>query len=119
MRPEDRDAAALWDMLNAASSIAVLVGSIEASAMERDTKLLLAVERLLTIVGEAASRVSPRVREAHPEIAWRAIIAMRNIIVRQYEEVRPALLWRAAAEDVPELIRMLAPLVEPSEDRGC
>jgi len=37
-----------------------------------------AVERFIEIMGEAASRMSSELREAHPEIPWAEIVAMRN-----------------------------------------
>jgi uncharacterized protein with HEPN domain len=41
----------------------------------------------LVIVGEALSKVSAEVRSAAPEIPWRAIINLRNIIVHSYWQV--------------------------------
>jgi uncharacterized protein with HEPN domain len=38
----------------------------------------------LNIIGEAASRLSKDLRDAHPEILWRRIVAFRHRIVHGY-----------------------------------
>jgi len=48
-----------------------------------DRKLQLAVERSLEIIGEAARRVSPVFRESHPEVPWRRIIGLRNVLAHE------------------------------------
>lgn len=74
MRPEDRDAAHLWDMLQAAREVSEMVSGRDLDGVLDDRILLRAIERSLEIVGEAARRVSPSFMEAHPEIPWRNII---------------------------------------------
>lgn len=73
-----------------------------------------AVERVVQVVGEAASNVSQVFRKAHPEIPWRPIIATRHILVHEYGEVDPAKVWRVATIYVPELVVLLEPLIPPS-----
>ena len=46
-----------------------------------------AVIKAIEIIGEAASRISPQRRAAHPEIPWPEIIAMRHRLVHGYFEV--------------------------------
>lgn len=68
MRPEDRDAAYLWDMREAARTARDLVAGMDLDAFLADRRTQLAVERPLELVGEAARRVSEPLRETHPEI---------------------------------------------------
>ena len=58
MRPEERDAAHLWDMLDAARTIRDFTAGVELGAFLANRKLRLALERLVEIIGEAARRVS-------------------------------------------------------------
>jgi uncharacterized protein with HEPN domain len=55
MRPEDRDAAYLWDILEAARTIEEFTAGVTQDDYLRDRKLQLAVERALEIIGEAAA----------------------------------------------------------------
>lgn len=75
MRPDERDAGYLWDMLDAAKRVLALAAGYNLPRYLENRMLQLAVERLVEIVGEAARRVSPDFRQAHPEIPWRSMIA--------------------------------------------
>ena len=117
MRPEERDPAHLWDMLEAARAIVDFTQDLalnEFLAAGRDKELIrLAVERKLEILGEAARRVSSRLREAHAEIPWQQIVGLRNVISHEYNKVNYALIYRVARKEIPELIPLLEPLIPP------
>ncbi|MFP4502786.1 MAG: DUF86 domain-containing protein, partial [Candidatus Hydrogenedentota bacterium] len=89
MRPDERDAAHLWDMLDAARAVGEFVGDRrreEFLAPGREAEMRrLAVERKLEILGEAARRVSEELRRGHPEIPWTDIVGLRNVISHQYD----------------------------------
>ncbi|MGD0012334.1 MAG: DUF86 domain-containing protein [Terriglobia bacterium] len=57
----------------------------------------------LQIIGEAARKVSEAVKARHPEVPWRQIIAMRNILVHDYFTVDPEEVWAAVEGDLPDL----------------
>src|SRR5208337_5157136 len=78
MQPEAKDAAYLWDMLDAACAVQEFVASRSLSDYLTDRMLRGAVERHLEIVGEAASRVSRSFRAGHPEIPWQRIVAQQR-----------------------------------------
>ena len=73
--------------------------------------------RSLEIIGEAAGKVDPAVRTAHPEIPWREITGMRHRLIHGYAEVRMDLVWSVAAERLQPLIEVLTPLV-PEDEAG-
>ena len=85
MRPEERDAAYLWDMLDAAHLIEGFTTGVRFEQYMDDRKLQLAVERALEIIGEAARRVSedsgiairrsPGVRSSPRETCWHTNMA--------------------------------------------
>ena len=117
MQPEDRDAAFLWDMLQACEEIAEFTRGVSYSAFEGDRKLRYAVERQLLVVGEAANHVSSPFRESHPEVDWANIVGLRNVLAHEYGEVLVERVWVVAREQVPQLVRFLKHLVpEPPRD---
>jgi uncharacterized protein with HEPN domain len=69
--------------------------------------LTAAVLHHLTVIGEAMSRLSVELRERHPEVPWRKIIAARHRIVHAYFDLDWQILWDAAISDVPELQRRI------------
>jgi len=93
-----------------------MLGGVTRERFESDQFVQLSVERLLLNIGEAARRVSIELRNNHPEIPWAQIIAQRNVLVHEYGEIRPELVWLTAVRDVPELLRRLEPLIPNQPD---
>lgn len=58
-------------------------------------------------LGEAASRVSEGIKDAHPEIPWHEMTGMRNILVHEYFRVNPAILFETVATQFKGLERHL------------
>lgn len=115
MQPEERDAAYLWDMLQAAREVQTMLEDHDLASFLGSRVLLRAVERSVEIIGEAAGRVSQPFRTAHPEIPWRMIIGQRNILAHEYGQIDHELLYKTAVEDVPKLIRQIEALLPPLE----
>lgn len=65
----------------------------------------------LQILGEAANKLSPEIRAAHPEIPWRSIITMRHILVHDYFNVDLAEVWRTLTVDLPPLKQQIESLL--------
>lgn len=82
----------------------------------QDRMVQLAVLKAVEVIGEAASRVSTKGTEAHPEIAWIKIIGMRNRLVHGYFNVNLARVWETVQQDIPHLISQLEPLVPLQEE---
>lgn len=106
-------------MLDAARRLQGYASGKSQHDVEGDSLLRAAVERVLEIVGVAASRVSDEFRDAHPTIPWRRIIALRNVIAHQYDDIVFDRIWAVVTRDVPELIQLLEPLMPapPEEPR--
>lgn len=96
MRPEERDAGLLWDMLRHSREAVAFVESRTWEDYESDLLLRRALERTVAIVGEAAWRISPTFRKAHPEIPWKPIEAQRHILIHDYRIIQNDKIWRVA-----------------------
>lgn len=116
MRPEERDAAYLWDMLQAAKEVEAMLKDRDLAAFLADRILVRAIERSVEIIGEAARRVSAPYMTAHPEIPWREIIGQRNILAHEYGQIDHELLYKTASEDLPALIGQIEALLPPLDD---
>jgi uncharacterized protein with HEPN domain len=64
-----------------------------------------AVLRNLQTIGQSVSRLSETWREAHPEIDWRSIIGLRNVLVHDYLGINLERIWDIIERDVPALQR--------------
>ncbi len=111
MKPEERDAAYVWDMLVAARDARELLEGRSLDVYLQDRVRRLALERALELVGEAARRVTRRFQSAHPAIEWRSIIGQRNVLAHEYGVIDHARLYRTGTESVPRLIAALEKIV--------
>ena len=66
-----------------------------------------AAAHALMAIGEAASKVSGDLSEAHPEVPWRAIIGLRHRIVHDYMNINIRRVWETVKTDLPPLIATL------------
>lgn len=116
MQPDERDAAYLWDMAQAAREVHAMVEQCPVDAFLSDRILLRATERCIEIIGESARHVSADFQSRHPEIPWRNIIGQRNILAHEYGQIDHELLYKTATEDIPTLIEQLEALLPPLDD---
>ncbi len=113
MRPEERDAASLWDALEAARRISSYVSGLDFAEYVNSAITRAAVERELTIIGEALNRLSPEARKAQPEVSLPAIRGLRNRIIHEYEKIEQRTIFTIATERIPELIEQLSAKLPP------
>lgn len=107
MVADERDAAHLWDMLSAArAALSYLQGLSKAQAIG-DEMRMAAFERKLEIVGEAARRVSTACTQATPQIPWRGVIGLRNVLAHNYGQIDRERLYDTAQRELPALIAAL------------
>ena len=112
MRPEERDAAHVWDMLSAARLSRELLEGVTREAYLRERMRQLALERTLELLGEAARRVSDAFQSAHPQVEWRSLVGQRNVLAHEYGVIDQARLYRTGKESVPGLIEVLEKILE-------
>lgn len=72
-----------------------------------------AVLRNFEVIGEAAKRLDDAYRAAHPEIPWRSLAGLRDVLIHQYEGVDLERVWGFVERDLPGLKRAIAGLLPP------
>jgi uncharacterized protein with HEPN domain len=105
---EKRDQALLLDIRRAAGQAVAFVGKLSKAEFLRDAKTQRAVERELEIMGEAARSLSEQPRARFPQVPFRSIIGMRNILAHDYGRVDPKELWATVHESLPVLLAELS-----------
>lgn len=106
---------ALADMLEASSKARSFVEGLSFEAFCDDARTQYAVIRALEIIGEAARRVPPDFRAAHPEFPWREMTGMRDKLIHGYFGVSLEVVWRTLQRDLPPLQSLLEALREGEE----
>lgn len=110
MRPDD---ARLQHMLDAAQKAVAFTQGKSRADVESNEVLMLALVRLLEILGEAAKNVSEATKGNAPQIPWRQIAGTRDRLIHGYFAVDPDILWAIITQDMPPLITELQQLRRP------
>ena len=71
-----------------------------------------AVIRWVEIIGEAARGLTEELRRAHPEVPWRQMVAMRNVLIHGYFDIDVDLVWSVAENDLPKLGAQIRAIVD-------
>lgn len=72
----------------------------------KNSEIQRAFVRALEIIGESSKHIPYEIRKKYPEIKWKNIIAMRNILIHEYFGVDYEVVWKTANESIPELYRL-------------
>ena len=113
-----RDDAYLLDMLLAARKIRDFTQDVGWEQFQSDELMQNGIMHLIQVIGEAARKVSLQCQQVHSQIPWQGIIGMRNRLVHEYFHIIPERIWNVVKKDIPELIRLIEPLVPPDELPG-
>jgi uncharacterized protein with HEPN domain len=68
-----------------------------------DTKTQDAVIRNLEVIGEAVKNLSQAHRDAHPDIPWKRVAGLRDLLIHRYFGVKLDTVWEAIERELPDL----------------
>nr|WP_220681158.1 DUF86 domain-containing protein [Methanofollis formosanus] len=71
-----------------------------------------AVIRNFEIIGEAVKQVSEKVKEKRPDVPWRAIAGLRDILIHRYMGVDLDAVWDVVEQDLPALKRAVTEILD-------
>lgn len=107
----------LRDILDAAGKALEFVGDMDYERFRNDDKTQFAVTRALTVIGEAAKKIPKSVQNRHPEVHWKDMAGMRDIVTHEYFRVDLRRVFETVKRDLPALragvARMLGETEQP------
>ncbi len=107
MTPDVRDRGYLEDLLTAAEEVSIVVTEAGGAYTRGDLIARRALEKCLLNLGEAAGHLSQSFKDKYPQVPWRAVVGLRNVLAHEYGAVDYQALWQVATRDVPELVKSL------------
>jgi uncharacterized protein with HEPN domain len=100
----------LHDMLEAIETADEIIGTTTFAQFDRDRVKRFAVERCIEIVSEASRHIPETAKQDFPEIPWREIAAVGNLLRHDYRRIDNRILWRIATQSLAELKPVLIQL---------
>ena len=77
-----------------------------------DNKTVDSVLRNLEIIGEAARYVPQEIQTRYPQIPWKEMQAIRNIVIHEYHGVNLEIIWQTVQENLPPIVPLLQQILD-------
>jgi len=97
----------LRDILHAAQLINSYASNTSAEEFARNPEKQDAIVRRIEVIGEATLHLTEQTRQRLPQLPFRKMRGMRNIVTHDYANVNLKIVWEVATVHVPEVCRVL------------
>lgn len=108
----------LDDILDAITQIRLYVSGMSQEEFAKDRKTQDAVVRNLEIIGEAAGKLPEEVLKRAPQIEWRKIRGLRNIVIHQYFRINLSIIWDIVQNKLAPLEAACGGLLREAKESG-
>ncbi|MGB0723088.1 MAG: DUF86 domain-containing protein [Gammaproteobacteria bacterium] len=92
------------DMRRFAETVREYTDGLDQTDFIADRRTYDAVLRNLELIGEAATHIPGAIRDRHPDIPWRMIVATRNRLIHGYLGLDDDIIWSLVIDELPGLI---------------
>jgi uncharacterized protein with HEPN domain len=100
----------LRDMLEAARKMIRFSADRQLESFVADEMAYDATLRNLEVLSEAAKCIPEEVRQRHPDVDWRGLAGLRDVLAHAYFALDDPTLWKIVQIDIPRVIERLGPI---------
>jgi uncharacterized protein with HEPN domain len=101
----------LEDILEAITKIRRYTAGLSQEAFCKDEKTLDAAVRNLEVIGEAVKKIPANIRSKHPQVDWKKIAGLRDILIHEYFGIDVDIIWDIIESKLPVLEREVKKIV--------
>jgi uncharacterized protein with HEPN domain len=95
------------DILDSITKIEQYIKDIDQQRFLTDTQIQDSVLRRLEIIGEAVKNIPNSFRDKYPQIPWKNVAGLRDILIHEYFGVNMRRAWKVARHDIFDLKQKL------------
>ena len=105
----------LEDILEAANAAQAFVAGMSREDLAEDRRTRDAVIRNLEVVGEAAKKLPAETKRSYPEVEWKKIAGLRDILIHDYFGIDLDIVWDIVQNKLPPLAAEVRRILEESK----
>lgn len=105
----------LKDILDNVANVEHFTEGVDFETFSSDMQKVYAVLHGLLIIGEAARNIPVSLRRRYPEVPWRSIVGLRNVVAYAYFAVNLPRIWAIMRDDLPRLRDVVAQMWKEQE----
>lgn len=106
----------LQDMHASMVRIADYIKDSDFNAFHKNLMMIDAVIRNLEIIGEAAQNVPEEIRNKYPEIPWKKMYGLRNVVIHEYFGIDHEMIWEISKNNLPKNEWDLKNIIEKEQE---
>ncbi len=105
----------LQDILEAIAEIESFTKDVDLQSFQENREKCLAVVKLLEIIGEAVKKIPNEQRLNYPEIPWKSVAGMKDVLVHEYWKIDAVVVWATVEESLPPLNLVISQMLSEAE----
>lgn len=108
----------ITDIIESISLIEEYTKNLTPAEFNNNQRVMDAVFRRLEIIGEAVKQMPQDFKVKYPEIPWRRIAGLRDVLTHEYFGIKIDRVWKILQTDLPELKKQIKKLLESLEEEN-
>jgi len=109
---KNRNMLYLTDIIESINKIEAYIKGIDYDSFCCNEMMFDAVIRNLEIIGEASKNVSDEIKSKYPEIPWKQMTGVRNILIHEYFGVDESIIWEIVTRDLQETKPLILKVIQ-------
>jgi uncharacterized protein with HEPN domain len=108
----------LEDMLQSMERINEYLGNLDFRKFKINYLVVDAIIRNFEIIGEASKNIPNDIQKKYPNIPWRKMYGLRNLIAHEYFGIDYEMIWEIAKNNLPQNRDDLKIMIEKEKAQG-
>jgi uncharacterized protein with HEPN domain len=93
----------IYDNLETIGRVQAKVADKTFAEFEADWEFRFIMQRAIEIISEATKRLPAELRAIRPEIRWRSVAGIGNVLRHEYHTISNKVIWDVVHEELPPL----------------